>query len=150
MAGLMIATMICVCLPASANPLPPATPDTPRIEGDITVIKENRSYEITVKTTHPTQDSVVYLIDYNGDLVTDETYSCDDPAGGITFNKFFAKGDHEVRAKAESELGLQSDWSQPLVLGEDGKSRPIVTPLIHLLLGRLLQPFQMLRILLGL
>ena len=150
MVGLMIATMFCVCLPASADPLPPATPDKPRIEGDITVIEEDGTYEITVKTSNPIHDSVVYLIDYNGDLVTDEKYSCDDPAAGITFTKFFTIADYEVRVKAESELGLQSDWSQPLVLGEEEKSRPAVTPLLHLLLGRLLQPFQMLRTLLGL
>jgi len=135
--SMMLVTIIGACISASADPpLEPVNPDRPIIEGDITEVETTGIYEVTVKTSHHILNEVEYFL-YVDDVCRDRRL-CDNLDVGVTFSVSLTEGEHcEIKAKAESELGLESGWSPILELGEEEEA--ISYPILSSILAQILE-----------
>ncbi|MCK4365897.1 MAG: hypothetical protein KAW45_07590 [Thermoplasmatales archaeon] len=101
--------MIATSYPGPDNPLKPETPAGPT-SGTI-----GHSYEYLTKAVDPNDDQIMYIWDWNGDMIPDEWTGFYDSDINITTSHTWTKqGSYEIRAKARDTDGLESVWSDPL------------------------------------
>jgi len=94
----------------SQAPEKPQKPDGPSSGGT------GVEYAYTTSTTDPDGDQLYYLFDW-GDGKFSEYIGPYNPGGTVeASHKWDKKGDYQVRVKAKDEHGVQSDWSDPLVI----------------------------------
>jgi hypothetical protein len=92
-----------------AAPMQPTGPARGRVETE---------YAFTTATTDPEDDMMRYGWDWDGDLMvdtwTDHYYESGMPIE--TLHGWDEEGKFEIRAKAQDEVGGDSEWSEPLLL----------------------------------
>jgi eukaryotic-like serine/threonine-protein kinase len=94
--------------------LPPAKPGRPT--GPVTG-KINNVYNYSTSTTDPNQEMVRYGWDWNNDKIVDEWTSFYPSGVTVTTPHTWQEtGVHIVRVRAENTVGIQSEWSNPLVI----------------------------------
>ena len=99
----------CTLCPSSDNPLKPETPVGPT-SGAI-----GHSYEYLTKAVDPNDDQIMYIWDWNGDMIPDEWTGFYDSNTIITTSHIWTKQDNYIiRVKARDTDGLESVWSDPL------------------------------------
>jgi hypothetical protein len=119
--------MIATSYPGPDNPLKPETPAGPT-SGTI-----GHSYEYLTKTVDPNDDQIMYIWDWNGDMIPDEWTGFYDPDINITTSHTWTKqGSYEIRVKARDTDGLESVWSDPLPITMP-RNRAIQTPFLNFL-----------------
>jgi hypothetical protein len=93
---------------------PPTTPTRPV---GATSGKIGDPYTYTTTATDPNGHKIRYGWDWNGDKIVDDWTSYFDPKMEIHSEYIWdEKGEFQVRVKAEDEEGLQSEWSDPLLI----------------------------------
>ncbi len=101
-------------LQVRSDSLPPEKPIN--LEGPIGELKIGEEYTFTSSTTDPNDDQIYYLFDWG-----DDTYSLwlgpYNSGDQVETNKIWSeKGQYEVRVKAKDIYGVQSDWSEQLLI----------------------------------
>jgi outer membrane protein assembly factor BamB len=102
-------SLYCFC-----DDLPPAKPSRPSgsISGEVGV-----PYDYSTSTTDPDGNMIKYGWDWNGDKVVDEWTSFHPSGATVTTSHTWQQmGIHVVRVRAEDTVGIQSEWSNPLVV----------------------------------
>jgi len=119
--------MIATSYPGPDNPLKPETPAGPT-SGTI-----EHSYEYLTKAVDPNDDQIMYIWDWNGDMIPDEWTGFYDSNVNITTPHTWTKQDsYEIRVKARDTDGLESVWSDPLSVTMP-RIKAINTPFINFL-----------------
>jgi len=96
---------------------PPGAPEKPSKPSGAIRIRKGKEYEYSTVTTDSNGSMISYGWDWDGDMVVDE-WSAFYPSGEeITMSHAWKKrGKYEVRVKARNEYGLESKWSEPLMV----------------------------------
>jgi hypothetical protein len=119
--------MIATSYPSPDNPLKPEAPVGPT-SGAI-----GHSYEYLTKAVDPNDDQIMYIWDWNGDMIPDEWTGFYDSDVNITTSHTWAKQDsYEIRVKARDADGLESVWSDPLPVTMP-RNRAMNTPFLRFL-----------------
>lgn len=93
---------------------PPTMPTRP---DGVTLGKIGKPCAYTTKATDPNGHKIRYGWDWNGDMTVDEWTGYFDSGSEVECNHSWEeKGDYAIRVIAKDECGLQSDWSDPLVV----------------------------------
>ena len=119
--------MIATSYPGPDNPSKPETPLGP-ITGKI-----KHPYESQTKAVDPNNNQIMYIWDWNGDMIPDEWTGFYDSDVNITTSHTWTKqGSYEIRVKARDADGLESVWSDPLPVTMP-RNRGMNTPFLRLL-----------------
>ena len=103
--------MIATSYPNPDSPLKPDTPSGPE-KGGIGEI-----YDFTTKAIDPNGDLIRYGWDWNGDMLPDEwTVEHNSNVEITTSHTWPSEGTYEIRVKARNSIGLESVWSDPLIV----------------------------------
>ena len=119
--------MIATSYPGPDNPSKPETPAGPT-SGTI-----EHLYEYLTKAVDPNDDQIMYIWDWNGDMIPDEWTGFYDSNVNITTSHTWTKQDsYEIRVKARDTDGLESVWSDPLSVTMP-RNKAINTPFLKFL-----------------
>jgi len=102
---------------ASTTYSPPGAPDTPSKPSGKRRVMKGREYEYSTSCVDPNGGMLSYGWDWDGDMVVDEWTSFYPSGQEVRVNHSWQeRGKYEVRVKAKNEYGLESKWSEPLVV----------------------------------
>lgn len=111
---------------------PPTIPNRP---DGVASGKIGKPYTYITTATDPNGHKIRYGWDWDGDEIVDEWTSYFDPETKIQSEHIWkVRGEFRVQVKAEDEEGLQSDWSDSLVVAMPKNKESIIHPLFQLFL----------------
>ncbi len=124
---------------------PPATPDAP--EGP-TSGNVNEEHTYTASTTDPNGDEIYYLFSWGDGEYSGWVGPYTSGETGSAKHKWSEQGTYEITVKAKDEHGVQSEWSDPLIVSMP-KSKALFNPIILEFLKSLIERFPLLEQLLS-
>ncbi len=110
---------------------PNSKPETPEPPIGSTSGKIKNPYEYHVTSTDVDNDQVYYLIDWGDETDSGWQGPCDSGETCILSHTWISKGGYQIRVKCKDIYGLESEWSDPLVVSMP-KSKFIHSLFIHL------------------
>ena len=101
----------------STNYSPPGAPEAPSKPSGKTRIIKGREYEYSTSAIDPNGSMISYGWDWDGDEIVDE-WTAFYPSGEVVSvaHSWDKRGKYEVRVKARNEYGMESKWSEPLIV----------------------------------
>jgi hypothetical protein len=119
---------------------PPATPDAPEGPESGNV---NDEHTYTASTTDPNGDEIYYLFSWGDGEYSGWVGPYKSGETGNAKHKWAEKGTYEIMVKAKDEHGVQSEWSDPLIVSMP-KSKALFNPIILEFLKSLIERFPLL------
>lgn len=95
------------------KPDPPNQPESP--EGAPTGI-EKIEYEISFSTIDPDYDDVYYKIDWGDNTISEWKGPYESGVVCQASHIYYSTGTYEIKVKAKDEYGLETNWSDPLIV----------------------------------
>ena len=95
--------------------IPSNAPNAPTLTGTTHVVI-NESGIFTVLTTDPDNDNIYYYIDWGDGTNTGWFGPYPSGTSNQTSHKWSSFGNYSVKAKAKDVFGVQSNWSEPLIV----------------------------------
>jgi len=125
------------------EPVTPAAPTGP-VSG-----QEDKTYTYKATTTDPDGHQILYKFDWGDGLSSDWVGPKASGAEASATHKFTDEGDYSIKVKAKDEYGMETDWSEPLVVHMP-KSKTVNMPIIQKILELFPNVFQFLQQLINL
>ena len=119
---------------------PPATPDAPEGPESGNV---NDEHTYTASTTDPNGDEIYYLFSWGDGEYSGWVGPYKSGETGSAKHKWAEKGTYEIMVKAKDEHGVQSEWSDPLIVSMP-KIKALFNPIILEFLKSLIERFPLL------
>ncbi len=118
-------------------------PEKPTKPSGPTSVEPGISYSYSSSTTDVDEDKVYYLFDWGDGELSGWMGPYDSGETVEANHSWESKGRYQVRVKAKDEHGVQSEWSDPLVVSMP-RNKPVTNPLFLQLLEQFIQRFPLL------
>jgi C1A family cysteine protease len=125
----------------------PDNPDIPTKPSGPTSVEKNDYCDYVTVSSDPNDDMIRYLWDFNSDDIID--YETEPVSSGekYTLTHMWEKnGKYSLRVRAEDELGLLSDWSEPLTVKVSNSRNKVFSGLFHHFLQHIFARFNFVRL----